>query len=378
MHPLSHGARVVWRGNRGAPGKPGFRAGSWVIRDGRKEKRLGLAKPRRAEADRQLAEYITERGEEQSQPGGGAKQPHKYLVSEALALYGSEHAPGVADPARIGYAIMALLRYWKGKAVSEVTKKTCREYRNFRQAEGVTAGTVRTELGKLRAALRFAVSEGKLTAAPPVDLPARPPARERWLERDEAARLIRQARKSGRTRHLVRFVLIGVYTGTRSGPIRRLRWKRSLAGGHVDLARGVLYRKPAQTAETKKQQPPARLPERLIRLLKIWRRQDERFCARRGMDPDLLPIVHYYGKPIDKLRSSWRTVCEEAGLDGDVVAHSLRHTAITWAAQEGADPWQMCGFFGITMEELQRTYLHHHPDFQSSVTGAFDRRRGAR
>lgn len=137
----------------------------------------------------------------------------------------------------------------------------------------------------------------------------------------------------------------------------------------------MIYRRARGVEETKKRQPEARAPQRLLRLLRIWRREDERFCAARGLDIDLIPVVHFYGRPIDKLRSSWRSVSTAAGLGPDAVAHSLRHTAITWAAQHGADPWQMCGYFGITMDEMQSTYLHHHPDYQSSVTAAFDGRR---
>jgi integrase len=364
-----HGTRLIWRGPRGS------RAGSWVIRHKEKEKRLGLGRDQRQEADEKLAEFIQDQQAHRATEGtpAQAEQPHRYRITAALALYGSEHAPACADAARIGYAIKALVPFWKNKVSSDVNQRTCREYAKFRHAQGVKDGTVRSELGKLRAALRYAVVAGALTAAPPVVVPPRPPSRDRWLERDEVARLIRAARRTPRCGHLSRFILLGVYSGTRSGAIRQLRWERSLAGGYVDLANGVLYRKAAQVVGTKKQQPPARLPKRLLRLLNIWRREDERFCENRGMEIGLLPIVHYYGARIDKLRSSWRTICKEAELDADVVAHSMRHTAITWAAQAGADPWEMCNFFGITMSELERTYMHHHPNFQSSVIAAFDK-----
>ena len=373
QNPLSHGARLVWRGDRGTPGKPGFRGGSWVIREGRKERRLGLGRDQRAEADRRLAEYIGRK--HAAEIVIDASAPERLLIADVLTYYGSEHAPSIAEPARIGYACKALLPYWGDKTVSEINPKICRDYAKFRK---VSRGTVRRELGILRAALNFCHRDGKLASVPHVQLPDRPPARDRWLTRSEVARLVRTARRKPKTGHLARFILIGVYTGTRSGAIRRLRWSKSLAGGHIDLERGVLYRKPSRAAETNKKQPPIRIPDRLLRLLRIWRREDERFCNEREMDADLLPVVHFYGKPVDALRTSWRSVCTDAKIDADVVAHSLRHTAITWAAQAGADPWEMCGFFGITMEELQRTYLHHHPDYQSSVVSAFDRRRVAR
>ena len=50
-------------------------------------------------------------------------------------------------------------------------------------------GTVRRELGVLQAAINFAHKRGKLTHTVAVELPAAPPPKERWLTRDEAAKL---------------------------------------------------------------------------------------------------------------------------------------------------------------------------------------------
>jgi hypothetical protein len=43
--------------------------------------------------------------------------------------------------------------------------------------------------------------------------------------------------------------------------------------------------------------------------------------------------------------------------------------------QAGAPLPEVSGYFGITLEELQRTYWHHHPDFQSGVVEVMERRR---
>jgi len=48
----------------------------------------------------------------------------------------------------------------------------------------------------------------------------------------------------------------------------------------------------------------------------------------------------------------------------------LRHTAATWAMQNGADLWQAAGFLGMTVEMLQERYGHHHPDFQADAARA--------
>src|SRR6202040_1635406 len=64
-----------------------------------------------------------------------------------------------------------------------------------------------------------------------------------------------------------------------------------------------------------------------------------------------------------------------AGLGPDVTPHTLRHTAITWQAQLGVPPHEICGFFGITLEVFERVYGHHHPDYQSNAVNALSRSR---
>ena len=58
--------------------------------------------------------------------------------------------------------------------------------------------------------------------------------------------------------------------------------------------------------------------------------------------------------------------------------HILRHTCATWLMQNGADRWHAAGFLGMTVEQLERTYGHHHPDHQESAVAALGRQNGDR
>ena len=68
-------------------------------------------------------------------------------------------------------------------------------------------------------------------------------------------------------------------------------------------------------------------------------------------------------------------VCGGDGLGDDVVRHSLRHTAATWLMQAGVDMWEAAGWLGMTVEQLEANYGHHHPEFQEEAAEAFGGRR---
>ena len=219
----------------------------------------------------------------------------------------------------------------------------------------------RKELGVLQAALNYCQAEGYLTSAPKVRLPAKPAPRDRWLTRDEAARLLWAAYRNPKARHLSRFILVALYTGTRSEAILGLRFMPHTAGGHVDTEAGRIYRRGAGQTETKKRQPPTPIPNKLRAHLRRWERNGARF------------VVDVDGQRVGSVKTAWRTALTEAGIE-HCTRHDLRHTAITWAMQRGIDKWTAAGFFGVTLEVLEGTYGHHHPDYLQGAVEAMDRR----
>jgi hypothetical protein len=45
--------------------------------------------------------------------------------------------------------------------------------------------------------------------------------------------------------------------------------------------------------------------------------------------------------------------------------------------QAGVDMWEAAGRLGMTVEQLEANYGHHHPDFQEAAAEAFGGRRRA-
>jgi integrase len=148
--------------------------------------------------------------------------------------------------------------------------------------------------------------------------------RERWIIR--------------RRYPAARFCLVGIYSARREETIRRTQWLPTTTHPWMNLDAMVYQGKGALEWSTKKRRPPAKIASRLRPHLVRWRK-------------------------IDHARSD------------DVVRHSLRHTAATWLMQAGVDMWEAAGWLGMTVEQLEANYGHHHPDFQEEAAEAFGGRR---
>lgn len=69
------------------------------------------------------------------------------------------------------------------------------------------------------------------------------------------------------------------------------------------------------------------------------------------------------------MKNAWEIVREAAGVS-DVTPHTLRHTAITWAMQNGVSIWDAAGFLGAAADTIESEYAHHHPDYQENALSA--------
>lgn len=344
--------------------------GIWLIRDtGRGEFSTGTRS--RSEAERALGQYIAER----DRPRGPAT-PDQMTVAGALSIYAAEHAPTVSDPARIGFAIEPLVAFWGDLPISAIRKETCRAYGRQRvkvisrdpqtreptHTVPLSQGTVRKELGTLAAALNYCAAEGHLLNPPKVHLPPKPQPKDRWLARDEAARLLWAAWRNPTASHLARFILVGLYTGTRKTAILRLRYMPNTSCGHIDTATGKMHRRAQGQVETKKRQPSINVTPRLLAHMRRWEKQDQRW------------VVSFKGQGVGDIKTAWARAIREAGLSGTgVTPHTLRHTAITWAMQAGADIYEAAGYFGVSVETMFAVYAHHHPDHQADAIAAVGR-----
>jgi integrase len=275
--------------------------------------------------------------------------------------------------ARLGRVLKS--KTFRNKVLASVNKKSCGDYARERGKPSAS----RRELEDFRSAIRYHWEAGRCAALTPVVLPPKSQPRDRWLTRSEAAKLLltawrRRQKFFGKNtdrfvaRHVARYILVGLYTGTRQKAICGASLTPKPGRGLIDLERGVFYRKGIGDRATKKRQPAIELPSELVAHVRRWQ--------RRRIIRDA--IVEWNGEIVKKMNKAFRSVRADAGFGKDVVPHTLRHTAITWQAQAGVPINDICGYFGITRDMFERVYGHHHPDHQKDARDASKNARAKR
>lgn len=371
-------ARLVLR-------RPPGRRPTWYIVDGGKEISTGCLERDLRGAENRLAVYTGVKYDPTKNIGKGLKIP----VAEILAVYLQEHAPSVDRVDFLRATAKPIGDWWADKWLSDVNKKTCADYVKWRTGQKskrgtpVSTATARHDLKTLRAAINYfhASEYGPLPSVPVVTLPAKPEPKADFLTRSEVARILwaakrqawadrrrfeKRAQEPYTANHLCRFIILGVYTGSRPGRSLALRWTPSDEGGHVDLEHRIIYRKPAVDLETMKRAPKVRIHDRLLPWLRRWQRHDQ----ARGLDI----LCHYQGAQVDRLEKSWDTAIEAAGLPRHT-PHILRHTCTTWLLQAGVDVWEVAGFVGMSEQTVRDVYGHHSPAFQQRAASATNKRK---
>lgn len=400
------GPRLYLRRGKRDPKTGGRFADTWVIRDGAREistgcPRDGLDGPDGAES--QLAAYIgakwapTARSDRPSDPAS-------VLVAEVLALYAKEKAPTLAKPKDAASRIKILTGFWGDKTLADVKRSTCKAYvawrveQPFKHAKfeaallkRVAPETARRELEDLSAAITFWNGEYPLAVRPVVWLPEKRESQREALTRDQAACLLRASlgwrldpstgrwtrirpSSAANRRHMRRFLLIGLYTGTRPGVIPKLLWEESATQAWTDLDAGVIYRRGRAERDHKtKRRPMVRLPDRLVAHMRRWHRQDMQANeARRvkGVEP-VTTVLHHGAAPIEgRIRRGFASIVADAGLPPEVTPHWMRHTCATWLMEAEVPIWDAAAFTGMTTKTLETCYGHHRPSHQNRARRA--------
>lgn len=197
-------------------------------------------------------------------------------------------------------------------------------------------------------------------AAPVIERPEQPEGRIRWIEIDEANRLIDACGPAFRP--LMVFLL---YTGARAGEAVWLDWR------HVDLERRHVNFVDTKNGESR----GVPLAERVVEeLRKSNRREGPVFLTRRGQpykphDPE----DDYNTSAGNRIRNVFQKACDNAGIT-NFRPHDCRHTWATWHYRANRDLGALQKLGGWKTLSMVMRYAHtntaEHAHTIDSLPGA--------
>jgi integrase len=353
----------------------------WVIRDLEDETNTGFGPSQLGEAEGALASYID---------GKRIKtlskcDPSQVTITDVLSFYNEGRAAELARTDMVFSINPMLLAHAKLDTCDVINGAWCRDYvtkrttgkiappaRAGRKPKLPKKSSVRRDLEHLSACLGYAVQEGLLTYAPKITYPAAATPRQRFLDRGEVARLLwtcwRYKQHGPKNqilyplRHLCRFILMGVYSGTRSAAILSSSFVVGSDRSYIDMRSGVFFRLAEGRTETKKRQPPVGLPDRLLAHLRRWQRK-----TNAGW------VITFHSEPVASVKKGFARAAKLAGLGG-VTPHVLRHTFMTWVLTSGMDLHVAAKTAGMSAKTADRVYGHLDTSRRDQLNDAFSNR----
>ena len=269
-------------------------------------------------------------------------------VSEFASIYLDVISTRLRSHAQIGRHLKRWSNHFEGRRLDTIKRRDIAEYAEKRHRYGVTPASINIELAIFSAAVNYAKKRWELELNNPVTglfYPAKP-GRLRYLERHEAAELIKQA-KALRAPYLADFIELALNTGARKNELLQLQFKS------VDLHRKILTIEGHTTKTGKRRYLPInRSAAAVFERRKAYR--DENcpespwvFSKRRG------DRIHYPDK-------AFRYAVENAKLE-DFCVHDLRHTFASWLVSEGVELIKVRDLLGHSSIRMTERYAHLAP-----------------
>lgn len=219
------------------------------------------------------------------------------------------------------------------------------------EAKPVTTSTKAKHLALMKAILRAAERDWKwLEKAPVIKIPSVRNKRVRWLEHEEAKRLIDECPEP--LKSVVKFALA---TGLRRSNIINLEWQQ------IDMQRRVAWVNPEDSKSNRA--IGVALNDTACKVLRdqIGNHHKWVFVHTRAWhrpDSSLTPTIRKMR--VDDNRA-WNSACKRAGIE-DFRFHDLRHTWASWLIQSGVPLSVLQEMGGWESIEMVRRYAHLAPN----------------
>lgn len=274
----------------------------------------------------------------------------------ACRMYLDQHGPTVSSPETLEHVLKCLIVRFGDRHLSQITRADIELFTKERltgiiNKRKVSTGTVRKELGIMRAVFNFMVKKVEpkelrvdLKDLSYIPLPPKPPARNRVLSAGELD-LIRRVSKipddGERMSRISRYLWLLMETGARADALRSLTWSQ------VDFDNGIIRLNPWGRNQTTKRRPTIPISDDLMVVLKH---------AKAEAINDW--VIDHRGQ----IRKSMERFCERHKLL-KVTAHTFRHTLATRMAQAGVSMPEIAAMLGDSIATVEKNYLHMSPQF---------------
>jgi len=245
--------------------------------------------------------------------------------------------------------------------VSEITAERIAEYEQYRATaehprlgRPVGASTINRHLSVLRCLLRRAKKLKYLREVPDFEMGREPEGRLRYLEQEEAVRLLDGCRQS-RNQLLWAIVTVALNTGMRRGEILGLQWER------VDVARGVFVLE--QTKNGRRREVP------------MNQAAYNALAALPGR-AEFGPVFHgKNGEAWGTIATAFANALRRAKIT-DFRFHDLRHTFASWLVMDGATLQEVKELLGHRTISMTLRYAHLAPGMLRNAVSRLDKRFG--
>lgn len=266
-----------------------------------------------------------------------------------IAYLNDREIEGIASLTRRKDAWKAMEPFWGNIDPNLIDTAMCKKYAATRP---VAAWTLRTELGMLSTALRFAndSEQGYIASVPKIWRPAKPERITRHLSVSDFRKLIAEAHAP----HAQLYMQIGVFTMARPAAIMELQWSQ------VDFERGLIDFNPPGRAQTIKTRPIVPMNRTLREVLEL---------AEHISQSEY--VIEHGAQPIKSIKKAFAGASARSGIKA--TPYTLRHTGAVWAAEKGVPMSQLAQFMGHEdSRTTERFYARYSPDYLRGVADAID------
>lgn len=318
--------------------------GKWAVEfyeDGRRFRR-SLRTSERGDRDRALARFAADHE--------ASKRPD--LITVEFAWNGYREALDKKPAAvTMGHEWKAVGPHFGYMAAAAITEADCVAYATLRRAAGRSDGTIWTELGHLRSALKWAERKNLIQKAPAVFRPERPPPRDKRLTREQARKFLAVCEQP----HVKLFVILAIATGARMGAILDLKWDR------VDFDRREIRLDDPDRIRNNKRRALVPINDMAFQSLSE---------AREGATGPF--VVEWGGHKVGSVKKALRRAGRRSGLPW-VTAHVFRHSSASWMAEEGIPMAEIAQFRGHSDSRLtERIYARFSPNHLRKAAAALE------